>query len=92
MGGFDILFWKGGAKAGEWVRAVPAASQKQAVALVAEIEKAGRPALWMAPGRLDAVGMPEGAPFWWDFVALAPKRPAPMKPAALAARERAMRA
>lgn len=81
---YSILYWQGGAERGEWRCADSELSQKAAVAKVAEIERAGRPAFWMAPGRLEANGMPTGAPFWWDFATLRPKAVKPDVAAAVA--------
>jgi hypothetical protein len=87
---FAIVFYQGGQQSGEWRRAANVATQKEAVAKVAEIERAGRPGYWYRAEVLDAVGMPEGAPFWWDFATLRPKA-AKADRAAAVAHARALR-
>lgn len=89
-GDFSVVYWVGGSQRGNWVRVASQPNQKAAVAMVVSIERSGRPAMWFAPGRLDAVGMPDGAPFWWDFAALRPKS-ATVDRAAAAAHARALR-
>jgi hypothetical protein len=74
MSTWEIFYYVGGEKAGEWQRAQPVASFEAAEVKESEIERAGRPCWIISTDAFNAVGMVEGAPFWWDFARLAPKQ------------------
>lgn len=66
---YPVIFYTGGYLRGEWRRTVPAPTREAAEALVADLERMGSPALiW------EGDALPEGAPSWWDFKTLQPKR------------------
>ena len=71
---FTVIYYMGGKESGQWRRCSSVATAREAVAQVADIERGGRPALYHETRVWDAVGLPEGAPHWWDFATLAPKK------------------
>ena len=64
---YTVIYYVGGKQSGQWQRSLPVATEAEAKAQTAEIERAGRPALWHRTEVWDAVNLPQGAPFWWDF-------------------------
>lgn len=70
---FTTIFYQGGSANGEWKRASACATDAEARALAESIERAGRPAMVNRTEVWDAIGLPVGAPFWWDFTRLCAK-------------------
>ena len=67
---FSVAFYCGGSESGSWRLALPVATEEAAVALAADVVRAGRPALVAESRFWEVLGLPEGAPRAWDFVAL----------------------
>ena len=64
---YTTIYYQGGSEFGSWKRALPVATEAEAVEMEASIQRAGRPALYHRTEVWDAIGLPTGAPLWWDF-------------------------
>lgn len=68
---FTVIYYAGGSASGEWRKTAPVATEAEAIQREADLERAGRPAMRQRSEVWDAIGLPSGAPHWWDFAKLA---------------------
>ncbi|MFA9204824.1 MAG: hypothetical protein ACEQSH_00050 [Bacteroidia bacterium] len=59
---YTVVYYIGGTERGSWKRTLAVPTQAEAAAMVADIERGGRVALYNRTEVWDAIGLPEGAP------------------------------
>jgi len=59
---YTVIYWMGGTEGGQWRRCLAVATQAEAKAMAADVQRGGRVALVNRTEVWDAIGMPEGAP------------------------------
>ena len=75
---YTVVYYQGGALAGEWRRCAPEASIEAARSMRSMLMSMGYPAWINTTEWWDRAGLPSTPPVWWDFATLAPKADARM--------------